>query len=486
MIGLKPRQRNGNGNGRAIPHRVHLVGAGGVHMSAIGQLLRARGHEVTGSDLAASDYTARLIALGAEIFIGPHEGGHIGEAQLVVATAAAKPDNPELVAARARGVPVMVRAEMVQRLIADREVLAIAGTHGKTTTTAMVSLMVVRAGLDPMMLLGGDARDLGNVNVRDGAGRLAIVEADEYAAAFLEYTPRIALITNIEADHLDYYGTEERLRAAFQQFAARVTPEGTLIVCADSPAALAIGEERRAAGARVERYALDNEAAEWRGSRVRGNDRGGLDATVHLDGVELGRLSLSVAGRHNLLNALGALAVAMRAGVDFHRATAAVTEFSGARRRFEVVGEVQVGEAQRDGAPITIVDDYAHHPTEVRATVLAARQRFPGRRLVACFQPHTYSRSTYLLDAFRTCFEGLDALYVLRTYEARESADQGMDARALAAEIARPQAQYVDSFDEAAARIAADLRPGDVCFTLGAGDVTTLGPMILERLGVQR
>ncbi|MSQ30818.1 MAG: UDP-N-acetylmuramate--L-alanine ligase [Dehalococcoidia bacterium] len=491
MIGLRPRHRNGNGPGhdsgsRAIPRRVHLVGAGGVHMSAIGQILCARGHEVTGSDLAASEYTERLVALGAEIFIGPHDAAHIGAAGLVVATAAAKPDNPELVAARARGVPVMVRAEMVQRLIADREVLAIAGTHGKTTTTALVSLMAVRAGLDPLMLLGGDSRDLGNVNVRDGAGRLAVVEADEYAEAFLEYAPRIALITNIEADHLDYYGTEERLRAAFKQFAERVTPEGTLIVCADSPAALAIGQERRAAGARIERYALDAEAAEWRGTRVRGNDRGGLDATVHLDGVELGRLSLAVPGRHNLLNALGALAVAMRAGVDFHRAAAAAAEFSGARRRFELVGEARAGDEPGGGGPITIVDDYAHHPTEVRATLLAGRQRYPGRRLVACFQPHTYSRSSYLLDGFRTCFEGLDALYVLRTYEARESADRGMDARALAAEIGRPAAQYVDSFEEATARIAGDLRPGDVCFTLGAGDITTLGPMILERLAAQR
>ena len=481
MIGLKPRQRNGNGNGNAIPPRVHLVGAGGVHMSAIGQILLARGHTVTGSDLAASDYTARLVAMGAQVFIGPHDATHLGDAQLVVATAAAKADNPELVAAQARGVPVMLRAVMVQRLIADREVLAIAGTHGKTTTTALVSLMVVRAGLDPMMLLGGDAHDLGNINVRDGAGRHAIVEADEYAEAFLEYTPQIALITNVEADHLDYYGTEENLRAAFRKFAARVKPDGTLIVCADSPAALAIGEERRAAGARVERYALDDDAAEWLATRVRGNDRGGLDATVMMNGVELGRLSLAIAGRHNLLNALGALAVAMRAGVDFHRAAAAAAEFTGTRRRFELVGEVQ-----RTGGPITIVDDYAHHPTEVRATLLAARQRFAGRRLVACFQPHTYSRSTYLLDAFRTCFEGLDALYVLRTYEARESSDKGMDAAALAAEIKHPEAQYVDSFEEATDRIVTDLRPGDVCFTLGAGDVTTLGPMILERLEAQR
>ncbi|MEX2447107.1 MAG: UDP-N-acetylmuramate--L-alanine ligase [Dehalococcoidia bacterium] len=474
MIGLKPRQQRGNG---ALPQRVHLVGAGGVHMSAIGQVLRARGHEVSGSDLAASQYTDRLQALGATVHIGPHDAAYVGEAQLVVATAAAKPDNPELIAARERGVPVILRAEMVQRLIADRDVLAVAGTHGKTTTTAMAALMAVRGDLDPMVLLGGDARDLDDANVRDGAGPVAVLEADEYAEAFLEYEPRIALVTNIEADHLDYYATEERLREAFAKFAARVKPGGTLIACADSPYALALAEERRAAGAWVERYAIDHEDAEWSVRRVRGNDRGGLEATVHLEGVELGRLSLSVPGRHNLLNALGALAAAMRAGVDFHRAAAAAAAFTGTRRRFEVKGEVP-----RDGDTITVIDDYAHHPTEVRATLLAARQRYPGRRLVACFQPHTYSRSTYLLDGFRTCFEGLDELYVLRTYEARETADSGMDARALAAEITRPAATYLDSFEEAAERIAAALRPGDVCFTLGAGDVTDLAPMLLARL----
>ena len=479
MIGMKPRQQPRNGND-AIPARVHLVGAGGIHMSAIGQILRMRDIQVTGSDITLSEHTERLEALGAHVYAG-HAASQVGDALLVVTTAAAKPDNPELVEARNRGIPVILRAEMVQRLIADRDVLAVAGTHGKTTTSSILTLMCVRGDLDPLVLLGGDARDLDDANCRDGAGRVAVVEADEYAEAFLQYDPRIAVITNIEVDHLDYYGTVEAYRAAFEKFAARVRPDGTLLVCADAPWALELGLARRAAGARVERYSIetqpDRQTIEWHATGIRGNDRGGLDATVHLNGVELGRLSLAVAGRHNLLNALGALAVAMRAGVDFHRAAASAAEFTGTRRRFELVGEVQ-----RPGGAITIVDDYAHHPTEVRATLLAARQRFSGRRIVACFQPHTYSRSTYLLDAFKTCFEGLDALYVLRTYEARETADRGMDAAALAAEIHHPEAQYVDSFEEATDRIVGDLRPGDVCFTLGAGDVTELGPMILERL----
>ena len=475
MIGLKPRQQRRNGNG--IPKRVHLVGAGGIHMSAIGQILLQRGHTVTGSDLTLSEHTERLEALGGRIYHG-HAASNVGRAELVVTTAAAKADNPELREADARGIPVISRAEMVQRLLAGREVLAVAGTHGKTTTSSMAAVMAVRGELDPLVLIGGDVRDLDDANARDGAGSLAIVEADEYAAAFLQYEPRIAVVTNIEADHLDYYGTEERLRDTFLQFARRVSEDGTLIVCADNPWAAELAETREAEGARVERYGIDEANVVWRATRVRGNDRGGMDFLVHLDGQELGRMSLGVPGRHNVLNALGALAATMRAGVDFHRAAAAAADFQGARRRFEVLGE-----AEADGGMVAVVDDYAHHPTEIRATLSAARARFPGRRLVGCFQPHTYTRSQYLLDDFRTCFETLDVLYVLRTYEARETADRGMDARTLAQEIANPPAVYLDSFEEAAERLARDLTGGDVLFTIGAGDVTELGPMVLERLG---
>ena len=473
MARLRSRQQDGGA--AAIPQRVHLVGAGGIHVSAIGTILLQRGHTVTGSDLNASEYTRRLEALGGTIFTG-HHASNLGDAELVVATAAARDDNPELVEARARGLPVIVRAEMVQRLVAPYDLLAVAGSHGKTTTSSMLALMAVQAGLDPLVLLGGDSHDLGG-NARDGAGTIAIVEADEYAEAFLQYEPSIALVTNIEADHLDYFGTEERYANAFSSFAARVRPDGVLIVCEDSPGAARLGEERRSVGARVERYALDATDVEWRATQLRGNDDGGLDCTVLLEGAELGRLSLQVPGRHNLANALGALAVGMRAGVDFHRAAQAVAGFTGVARRFDLVAEVET-----DGAPITLMDDYAVHPTEVRVVLSTARQRFSGRRLVACFQPHTYSRASYLLEGFRSCFEGLDALYVLRTYAAREQAQAGMDARALAAEIAAPPPQYLDSLDEATERIAAELRPGDVFFTLGAGDVTELGPMLRDRL----
>ena len=497
MARLRSRRADArDGDAGAIPARVHLVGAGGIHMSAIGELLLGRGHTVSGSDLADTPLTRRLRELGATIDVG-HAAEQLGDAELVVTTAAAGSANPELEAARERGLPVLLRAEMVARLVANRELLAVAGSHGKTTTSTLLALMLVRGGLDPLVLLGGQSRDLAalapssasasgveplpqGTALRDGDGPHAVLEADEYAAAFLHYAPRVAVVTSIEADHLDYYGSEERLGEAFAGFAERVVEDGTLLVCADQPGAAALGAAREAAGARVERYAIDaigDAEAGWRATQLRGNRSGGLDFVVRWDGTELGRVSLRVPGRHNVLNALAALAAAMRAGVDFHRAAAAAGEFTGAHRRFEEHGEVPLA-----GGAVTLLDDYAHHPTEVRATLAAARQRYPGRPLVGCFQPHTYSRSAYLLEGFRNCFEGLARLYLVPTYAAREPASAGLDARALAAEIARPAATYLDDAAEAAERIAAELQPGDVFVTMGAGDVDELLPLVRTRL----
>ena len=500
MARLRPRLPDagaaGDAGAGAIPARVHLVGAGGIHMSAIGELLLRRGHEVSGSDLAETPLTRRLADLGASIDVG-HAAAQLGDAELVVTTAAAGSANPELEAARERGIPVLLRAEMVARLVAERELLAVAGSHGKTTTSTLLALMLVRGGLDPLVLLGGQSRDLAalapsgdapraiepppaGTALRDGAGRHAVLEADEYAGAFLHYSPRVAIVTSVEADHLDYYGSEQALTDAFAGFAERVVEGGTLLVCADEPGAAALGAAREAAGARVERYALDalgDAEAGWRATQLRGNRVGGLDFVVLWDGTELGRVSLRVPGRHNVLNALAALAAAMRAGVDFHRAAAAAAEFTGAHRRFEEHGEVALA-----GGSVALLDDYAHHPTEVRATLAAARQRYPARPLVACFQPHTYSRSAYLLEGFRGCFEGLARLYLVPTYAAREPASAGLDARALAAAIERPAASYLDDVEAAAERIAAELQPGEVFVTMGAGDVDGLLPLVRARI----
>jgi UDP-N-acetylmuramate--alanine ligase len=461
--------------GTPIPAHVHLVGAAGMHMSAIGQILLARGHRVTGSDLVTSEHTRRLQALGGTVWTG-HAADHLAGAGLVVITTAIRPENPELAAARERGTPVVTRAEMVQLLVADRAVYAVAGTHGKTTTSSLLAVTTIDAGLDPLVLLGGDARDLDDANARDGDGPIAVLEADEYKGAFLHYEPHVAVVTNIEPDHLDYFRTAEAMGDAFRQFAARIRPGGLLVACADSPGAAALA--RQAGGdIRVERYGTGGAELDWWATDLRLNELGAFDFIVVREGEPFGAVSLAVPGRHNVLNATAALAAAANAGVAADVATAAAGRFTGARRRFEVVAEVDTPEG-----PVTVVDDFAHHPSEVRATLAAAQQRFAGRRLIGCFQPHTYSRTRYLLDGFRTCFGPLDALYVVPTYAARETAEQGLDGRDLLAALDRPDARYLDSLDDAVERLVADARGGDVLLTLGAGDVTTVAPRVAEAL----
>jgi UDP-N-acetylmuramate--alanine ligase len=366
---------------------------------------------------------------------------------------------------------------MVQRLVADRDVYAVAGTHGKTTTSSLLALMTIEAGLAPLVLLGGDARDLDDANARDGAGPIAVLEADEYKGAFLHYEPQVAVVTNIEPDHLDWFRTAEAMGEAFLQFAGRIRVGGLLVACADSPGSAALADQAVAAGIRVERYGIAGLGLEWCATDLRLNELGAFDFTVLRDGEQLGSMSLTVPGRHNVLNATAALAAAVHAGVAPDVAAEAAGRFTGARRRFEVVAEIETA----DG-PVTVVDDFAHHPSEVRATLAAAQQRFAGRRLVGCFQPHTYSRTRYLLDEFRTCFAPLDVLYIVPTYAARETADQGLDGRDLLAAVGGGAAWYVDSLDEAVERLAADARGGDVLLTLGAGDVSTVAPRVAEAL----
>lgn len=459
-----------------IPHLVHLVGAGGIHMSAIGQILLARGHQVTGSDLVASKHTRRLEALGGTVHRG-HAAEHVGDAGMVVTTTAVRPDNPELVAATERGTPVLTRAEMVQMLLADRHVLAVAGTHGKTTTASLLAFVAVEGGLDPIVLLGGDARDLGDANALDGQGRTAVLEADEYKAAFLHYEPQLAIVTNVEPDHLDYFDTEDALLQVFLDFSRRIRPGGLLVVCTDCPAARSLGERCAAEGTRVERYGTTGPDLDWYATDLSVNGAGALDFTLQRHGEPLGGVSLAVPGHHNVLNATAALAAAVHAGVPFDVAADAAIRFRGVRRRFEVIADIDTPEG-----PVTVVDDVAHHPSEVRATLDAATQRFAGRRLIGCFQPHTYSRTRYLLDEFRACFASLDELYVVPTYAARETSTQGLDAHALVDAVERPAAVHLDSLDEAVERLAEVLRGGDVLFTLGAGDVTTVAPRVADAL----
>lgn len=452
-----------------IPERVHLVGIGGMHMSAIARILLSRGHKVSGSDLRATPLTQTLTELGARIVIGPHAAANLGDAQFVVTTSAATVDNPELEEARRRGIPLIKRADMVAKLMEGHTAVCIAGCHGKSTTSGLVAFILKEAGYDPTYLIGAEVTGLGD-NAAPGSGPHVVVEADEYDRAFLSYAPDVALVTNVEADHLDYYKTWEAVQEAFRSFAARVRPEGTLLLCADNAEASAL-RPFAAPGVRVLTYGFAD-AADWRAVDV--EESGGRQSfTVLHDGNEFGVFSTLLAGRHNVQNALGAIAVCASIGLGATPIAAALTAYGGVRRRFERVGEA---------AGVLVMDDYAHHPTEIEALAASARARFPGRRIVVCFQPHTFARTRYLLDAFRTCFRGFDRLFLLETYAAREAIADGMTAKQLASEVHEPPPTYVATFEEAAATIAPELQPGDVFFTVGAGDLDVVGPMVLERL----
>ena len=460
---------------KTIPQRVHLVGIGGVHMSAIAHILMTWGHSVSGSDLRLSSFTERLVTQGAKVYQG-HDAANVDDAKLVVITSAATKDNPEILEARRRGIPVIKRADMVARLMEGHCSIAIAGTHGKTTTSALVSFMLVEAGLSPTFLVGGDIVNLGT-NAAAGEGDHVVVEADEFDAAFLSYEPSIATVLNIEPDHLDIYGSFEELVSAFVQFLKAVPPAGLIIACADDPTVSdLLGRGKSPAiplqTQQVELYGLST-PVDWVVSHLGKPSADGQEFLVGRHGRPYGEFRIGVPGRHNVSNALAAIAIGHHVGVPLAVMQKAVAEFRGAGRRFQLTGEA-------DG--VTVMDDYAHHPTELRATIAAARERFAGRRLVGVFQPHTYSRTLYLLDEFRTCFEGLDVLLIADTYAAREQIAAGMSAAALAREVTRPAARFVATFAEAAAAALDILKPGDVFFTLGAGDVNEVGPMVLEGL----
>ncbi|MBI1885086.1 MAG: UDP-N-acetylmuramate--L-alanine ligase [Chloroflexi bacterium] len=459
---------------QAIPRRVHLVGVGGIHMSGIAQLLRARGISVTGSDLRPSSLTERLQSLGVKVYEG-HDASYLGDAELVVYTSAAPDDNPELAEARRRRIPSLKRAEMVARLMEGKQVIAVAGSHGKTTTTSLIAYMLWRAGLSPTFMLGGEMIDL-DTNVMPGEGPHFVVEADEFDAAFLNYRPDVALVTNVDADHLDFYGSFERLAATFRQFLSQVTPTGHIVACGDDPALQAILNEAVGDGTllpvRVVSYGLD-EKFQWHGEKIRRKGVDGCTFMLKCGQENRGRFQTRLPGVHNVRNSVGALAVGSILGLPVEAMRQSLAEFRGVRRRFELVGEATA---------VTVMDDYAHHPTEIRATLAAARERFSGRRLVCLFQPHTYSRTQYLLDEFRTCFTGIDVLLIADTYAAREPPSAGMDARQLAEAIQQPPARYVGGLEEAAEAVLGVLRAGDVFFTIGAGDVDSAGPLVLAAL----
>jgi len=444
---------------------IHLVGIGGSGLSAIARVLHGRGYRVSGSDRQPSALTAALAAEGMTIYIG-HRAEQVAGAGLVIVSSAVPDENPEVVEARRRGLPVVKREQLLGELTAGKKVIAVAGAHGKTTTTAMIAWILLQAGLDPTFIVGGVLQNLGT-NARTGAGPHFVIEADEYDRAFLGLHPDVAAITALEHDHPDCYPTFDAMRAAFSAFVGQVVAGGLLVVNGEDEEARQMGEQ--AAGLRVITYGLDRRWDWW----AAGEQLGSSSAfEVWRGGERLGVCALQVPGRHNLLNALAALAVSAGVGVEFEPAAAALTRFRGTARRFEVKGHA---------GGITVVDDYAHHPTEIRATLAAARLKYPGRPLWAVFQPHTYSRTAALLDGFAAAFDQADHVVVTGIYAAREQDTLGLSGQEIVARMDHPDARYAETLEQAVELLQAGVRPGDLVITLGAGDGYLVGEWLLER-----
>jgi UDP-N-acetylmuramate--alanine ligase len=461
----------------------HIVGIAGAGMSAIAHVLLDQGHTVGGSDVQRNALTEALEQRGALIRDG-HDPAWIAGADALVATSAVRDDHIELIAARERGIPVLRRADIWREWSRQRQVVAVAGAHGKTTTTALIALMLTRAGVNPGFLIGGETPDLGtNARWGDPAAPL-VVEADEYDRTFLALTPDVAVITNVEWEHVDIYPSPEEYDAAFRAFAGHVAQPQRLIVCGDDPGALRIVGHTDAQQYGIEEAIARNPAScrvalmDWMAAHVRYDG-----AVTHFDlwrydrrtcGTRLeGGYTMRLVGDHNVRNALAAIATATTLGIDRTAIAAALAEYRGARRRFDIKGEVN---------GIIVIDDYAHHPTEARATLAAVCTRFPERRIIVYLQPHTFSRTYAMLDAWANAFDAADVVRIGDVYAARETGDPHAAACALAARIVHHDVQVAGDVEAATAILAALLRPGDVLLTLGAGDGYRTGDMIMTRL----
>jgi UDP-N-acetylmuramate--alanine ligase len=451
------------------PQALHFTGIGGIGMSGLAEICLAAGCPVSGSDLKPSAVTERLAALGARVEQG-HRAENLGEAEALVATSAAAYDNPELAEARRRGLPIVRRGELLAELMRQRTGIAMAGSHGKTTTTAMAAAIALHAGLDPTVAVGGRLPELGGATARLGRGRHLIAESDESDGSFLELAPVVSVITNVDREHLDHYGSFEKVREAFAQFANRTAFYGTVVLCADDAEASALEPGIRR---RVLRYGR-GAAAELRiGAETGGAE--GSSFTLAWRGADLGEFRLGVVGAHSVLNAAAAAGAALSIGVEPDMIRGALAAYRGVARRLELKGRA---------AGVTVVDDYGHHPTEIRATLAALRRLKPGR-LAALFQPHRYTRTRDLMDEFADCFSEADLVRVTELYPASEAPIAGVSGEALAARLGaagHPDARYAGPLEDAARSLARELRPGDLALTLGAGSVTQAGAWILESL----
>jgi UDP-N-acetylmuramate--alanine ligase len=456
---------------------VHFIGIGGSGLSAIARLLRESGYTVTGSDRVLTAFAADLQTAGLTVYIG-HHPRNVQGADWVVRSSAIPDDNPEVIAARQAGIPVYKRADFLGKLMEDKVGIAVAGTHGKTTTTAMTALVLSELGRDPSFIVGGVMSNYG-VNARAGKGNTFVIEADEYDRMFLGLKPRIEVITNLEHDHPDCYPTYDDMFTAFESFISLLPNDGTLIGCVEDPGAASLVGRARRLGRQVIAYGLQGEmtinAPQWVQARaLKPNERGGFnfEAVTNVGAVESAPVSLEVPGEHNVRNALAVLAVVTVLGLPLKQAAAALAKYTGTGRRFEVKGEKK---------GILVIDDYAHHPTEIKATLAAARARYPQQRIWAVWQPHTYSRTQVLFHEFTRAFNDADQVIVTEVYPSREPKQAFSSAEVVSA-MPHPAVRFIASLEETTKYLLKHLRHGDVLLVLSAGDADQVSANVLAGL----
>lgn len=470
-----PASLEGDGDMNMIKSPIHFIGIGGIGMSAIAKIILQLGGRVSGTDMKESETTERLRNLGGIINIG-HDASHIGsDVEIVVFSSAISEDNPELAEAKNRNLQIMSRAEMLAQLMARQESIAVAGAHGKTTTTAMISLMLETNDYDPTIIIGGDLKQIGS-NAKLGLGKYLVAEADESDGSFLKLFPKMAVITNIENDHLDYYRSVKNIVTAFEHFVEQLPEDGLAVICLDNEPLRKIMEKVQA---NYITYGIESPDADYRAENMRFNSTHSK-SDIYYRGEKLGELELQVPGKHNILNALGALALGINLGLTFDQAAAGLKELTGVKRRFDFIDQV---------GGITIYDDYAHHPTELQATLNAAKDT-GFQRIIAVFQPHRYSRTKLLQFEFGESFSNADLVIINEIYSASEKPIPGVSAELIVRAIknAHPDQEvvYCKTEDEIVEFLCREGTPGDLVITMGAGNIRQAGIRFAEVYRAQK
>ena len=449
--------------------KIHFIGIGGAGMSGIARIMLAKGFSISGSDKNDSSLLTSLKALGAVIFIG-HDAQNLGQAELVIVSSAIAEGNPELAAAKAKNIPVVQRANALAWLMSESTSIAVAGTHGKTTTTAMLTVALQSAGLDPSFAIGGTINTAGT-NAHSGSGSIFIAEADESDGSFLAYQPTGAIITNIELDHVDHFANEAAVFEVFEQFVSSIKQDGFLVACGDDPGVKTLLKRIKRSDLRIFLYGKD-ENNDFRMSKIALAPTTST-ASISNTGKKLGELQLSLPGEHNLLNSLAAFVAATAVGAAEDKLIIGLKSFTGTRRRFELKGEV---------GGVKVIDDYGHHPTELTVTLIAAKNLAQSGRVLVVFQPHRYSRTAAFAPAFATALQIADFTFLLEVYAASEKPISGVSSLLIAKNMTAAQVKFEPSMLTVVSEVAAMAKSGDVIITLGAGDVSSLGEPILQAL----